>query len=187
VAVAAAEGAQLVPVTRDDHRMMTASLSQQADRTQNADPAYRAELRRWTTDEADRRDGVPSLAVPHVDGTSGDDIPIRDFDTRGAGWLPVETHSHLRQCLLILGTAGDTRAEWLRAGEALERVLLEITRHGYVASPLTQVMEVPRTRSLLRQELGLRMQPHILLRVGRAPVGPASRRRRLVDVIMEQP
>ena len=39
-------------------------------------------------------------------------------------------------------TTSDTPAAWLRAGEALERVLLEVTRCGYVASPLTQVTEV---------------------------------------------
>ena len=50
-------------------------------------------------------------------------------------------------------TATD-RIDWLRAGEALERVLLEITRHGFVASPLTQVTEVPYARAGLRRELG---------------------------------
>ena len=93
VAAAAAEGAQLVPVTRDDHRMHDASLSQQADRTQNADPAYRAELRRWTTDEADAATACRPWRFRTWTGRRSDDIPIRDFDTRGAGWLPVETHS----------------------------------------------------------------------------------------------
>ncbi len=31
----------------------------------------------------------------------------------------------------------DGRVAWLRAGEALERVLLKLTRHEYAASPLT--------------------------------------------------
>ena len=187
ISAAAAEGAQLYEITDSEQRYWVARLSQEADREQNADPAYRAELRAWTSDDPRRRDGVPSLAVPHVDAGAGDDIPIRDFDTRGVGWLPVATHSSVDQCLLLLGTLADRPEAWLRAGEALEHVLLEVTRQGYAASPLTQVVEIPATRERLRTELGLQMHPHILMRVGRAPKTPASRRRRLEDVVEETP
>lgn len=180
---AATEGAKLMSITRPEHRQATARLSQQADRLENADPAYRAELRSWTTGDPHRLDGVPAMAVPHVDAGANDDLPIRDFDTHGVGWLPVETHSSVDQCLLLLGTQQDTPAAWLRAGEALERVLLEITRLGYAASPMTQVVEMASTNALLRHELQLTMYPHVLLRVGRAPATPATRRRRLVDVL----
>jgi hypothetical protein len=182
---AAAEGAQLYETTDSEQRYWVARLSQEADREQNANPAYRAELRAWTTDDPMRRDGVPSLAVPHVDARAGDDVPIRDFDTHGTGWLPVETHSSMDQYLLLLGTLADRPEAWLRAGEALEHVLLEATRQGYAASPLTQVVEIPVTRERLRTELRLEMHPHILMRVGRAPKTPASRRRRFEDVVVE--
>lgn len=185
IEAAAAEDGQLYEVTDAEQRYVVARLSQEADREQNANPAYRAELRAWTTDDPLRRDGVPSLAVPHVDAGSNDDIPIRDFDTHGTGWLPVETHSGVNQCLLLLGTLGDRPEAWLQAGEALEHVLLEVTRQGFAASPLTQVVEIPVTRSRLRAELNLDMHPHILLRVGRAPKTPASRRRRIDDVAEE--
>jgi nitroreductase len=185
VAAASAEGAELFEIRDLEHRLLTANLSQQADQEQNADPAYRAELRAWTSSDPLRRDGVPALAVPHVDAGAHDDVPIRDFDSHGLGWLPVETRSSLDQCLLLLGTSEDRPTSWLRAGEALEHVLLEITRQGFAASPLTQVVEVCRTREMLRSGLNLTMHPHVLLRVGRAPVTPASRRRRLVDVVSE--
>jgi hypothetical protein len=142
VAAAAAENAMLFPIHKPEHRLITASLSQQADRAQWADPGYRAELRRWTTNNVRRLDGVSTDAVPRVDGSAEDDIPIRDFDATGDGALPATTRSTMRQCLLLLGT---------------------------------------------RQELGLRMNPHVLLRVGRAPLTPATRRRRLVDVLSDQP
>ncbi len=182
---AEAEGGQLFQITEAEHRLAAARLSQLADGEQNANPAYRAELRSWTSDDPRRRDGVPALAVPHVDAGANDDVPIRDFDTHGVGWLPVETHSSIEQCLVLLGTLEDRPAAWLRAGEALEHVLLEVTRQGYAASPLTQVVEIPRTRAQLRDELGLAMNPHVLLRIGRAAKTPASRRRRLVDVLVE--
>lgn len=182
---AAAEACDLFPVVRDEHRLALAELSQVADRIENADPAYRAELRQWTSDDPGRDDGVPSYAVPHVDGRAGDAVPMRDFDTHGMGWLPSRTESSARQCLLLIGTDDDNPAAWVRTGEALEHVLLEITRAGYAASPLTQVIEVPQTHAALREDLGLAMHPHILLRVGRAPITPATRRRRLADVIVE--
>jgi Nitroreductase family len=185
VAAARAEGAELKVVDAPEHRRAAARLSQEADRIENADPAYRAELRAWTSDDPHRLDGVPAAAVPHVDGTAHDDIPLRDFDTSGAGWLPAHTGSSAQQCLLLLGTAEDDPVSWVRAGEALERVLLELTRLRYAAIPLTQVVEVARTRYALREQLGLLTYPHVLLRVGRAVATAGSRRRRLVDTICE--
>lgn len=179
------EGSELFVISRPEHRFAVARLSQQADRLENTDPAYRAELRAWTSDDVDRLDGVGPMTIPHVDAGAYDELPIRDFDTRGMGSLPVTTHSSRDQCLLLLGTLTDGPAAWLQAGEALERVLLEITSRGYVASPLTQVIEVAATNALLRQELELSMNPHMLLRIGRAKSTPASRRRRLVDVLDE--
>lgn len=183
---AGVEGAVLVPLLRHEHRLAAAALSQQADREQNADAAYRAEIRVWTSDDHRRRDGVQSLAVPHVDGSAHDDLPIRDFDSIGTGRLPAETRSSVKQCLLLLCMAEDTPEAWVRAGEALERVLLEATRRGLAASPLTQVLEVTRTREALRRELDLGVYPDALLRVGNAPATAASRRRRMVDVVSDR-
>lgn len=183
IGAAAGEGAELFVVTSEEHRIVVATLSQRADNIENSDPAYRAELRAWTSDDPSRPDGVPAFAVPHVDAGAEDDIPIRDFDTRGMGWLPTRTRSSMHQCLLLLGASGDGEQAWLASGEALERMLLEITRAGFAASPLTQAVEVTYTNELLRQQLNLGMHPHVLLRVGHAPETPRTRRRRLVDVI----
>jgi len=180
---AAAEGAVLHQVSDPDDRQTLARLSQKADIQQMTDAAYRAELRAWTTNDPARRDGVRAAAVPHVDGTSGDEVPIRDFDTQGAGWLPARTKSTAEQCLLILGTELDAPQSWLRAGEALERVWLEITRGGFVASLFTQVIEVGAIRVQLRDQLRLGMHPHVVLRIGRAPVTAATMRRHLGEVL----
>jgi hypothetical protein len=183
---AQSEDSVLFVVRSEDDRLALARLSQRADAIQNANPAYRAELRAWTTNDGTRPDGVPITAVPHVDGSAHDEIPIRDFDTSGLGVLPAQTRSSHNQCLLLLGSDSDDPAAWLRVGEALERILLEVTRQGFTASPLTQVIEIPATRAALREDLGLRMYPHILLRVGRAASTPATHRRRLVDVLVER-
>ena len=186
VLAAAAEGALLHPIVTSDDRETLARLTQKADQLQIANAAYRAELRAWTTNDPTRRDGVRAAVVPHVDGTSGDEVPIRDFDTQGAGWLPAETQSPAQQCLLALGTDIDSPESWVRGGEALERVWLETTRAGFVASLFTQVVELGALRLELRDELRLGMQPHVVLRVGRAPVTAASMRRHIDEVLVDR-
>jgi nitroreductase len=183
VSAAGCEGAILHPVIQEEDRMALARLMQRADSLEIADPAYRAELRAWTTTDPDRRDGVRALVVPHVDGTAGDEVPIRDFDSQGKGGLPAATQSGREQCLLLLGTSTDRPEAWLRVGEALERVWLEATRAGYVASLFSQPVEVAVIRAQLRTDLRLSMHPHMVIRVGRAPVTPASRRRHVADVL----
>jgi hypothetical protein len=177
------EYAVIVEIRTDDDRVTVARLSQRADAAQLADPGYRAELRVWTSDDPARRDGVPALAVPHVDAGSGDEVPIRDFDARGTGFLPTATGSTRNQCLVLLGTDGDNPQSWLAAGEALEHILLEIARAGLAASPLTQIVEVPSARAALRSDLRLTMHPHILLRIGYAPMTPGTSRRAVDDVL----
>jgi hypothetical protein len=181
---AAREGAELHHVVDLEDRVMLATLVQGADEVQNADSAYRAELRAWTTDDPARTDGVPVGAVPHTTtGQHHDDLPIRDFDTVGKGQLPAQTGSTLYQTLAIISTAGDEVRDWLAAGQGLYRVLLELTDAGYVASLFSQVCEVASTRAELRADLRLLANPQILLRAGHAAPTPPVPRRLLGDVI----
>lgn len=184
IAAAAVEGAIAHVIRDEEDRMTVARLSQHADTLQIADPAYRAELRAWTTADPERRDGVRAMVVPHVDGTSGDEVPIRDFDTAGVGWLPAQTRSSADQCLILLGTMAEHAADWLAAGQALERVWLELTAAGFTASVFSQPIEVPAIRSEVRLELRLEMYPQLLMRVGKADVAPSTHRRPLSDVLL---
>jgi nitroreductase len=187
VEVANAEGAVLMPITRAEDRATVARLNRRADHIEVEDPAYRAELRAWTSDDPRRLDGVQASSVAYagVGARSTEVLPIRVFDTDGTGWLPEDNGSGQDQCLLLLGTMQDGPAGWLSVGEALEHVLLEIANLGYAASPLTQLIEVAETHKLLRQHLRLAMHPSVLLRVGRAPETLPTRRRRLVDVLTD--
>ena len=161
-AVAAAEGAYLLPVRDRAKLASTAMLAQRAAALEGADPAYRAELRAWTADQW------------------VDDVPAIDL-----GDPSSDTYSGINQCLLVLWTVGDNPLAWLQAGEALQRALLELTQQGYAAGLMSQVAEVPSVRAALRRELELPGEPHLLVRVGWAPMTPASRRRRLVEVLVE--
>jgi nitroreductase len=156
VGAAAAEGASLLPIRDETELVAAVGLVRQAIAVADADPAYRAELRAWTTEVPDRAEAMAAAGQPEAD-----------------------------QCLLLLWTAADNPRAWLHAGEALQRALLELTERGYAAAILSQVAEVPGVRALLSRQLGLTGQPHLLLRVGRAPMTPATRRRRLVEVLVE--
>ncbi|HST48526.1 Acg family FMN-binding oxidoreductase [Jatrophihabitans sp.] len=181
------EGARLFVVSDRSHRVATASLSRRAEAIEQSDPAYRAELRAWVTDDQQRSDGVPVSTLPRPVPSGAPcgtgEVPLRNYADPGDAGLPDVTSAGLDQSLLLLGTDTDDVLAWLQAGEALERVWLEVTRAGYAMSLFTQVIEVAGTRDSLRSELGLGMYPHVLLRVGRAPATPASRRRKLVEVL----
>jgi nitroreductase len=180
------EGASLRFVTELDERIAVAMLAQRAADTQTADPAYRAELRAWTTDDPRRTDGVPAVAVPHVASRpdeARDEVPIRGFDTTSSGQLPSQTRSGLHQTLFVVATGADHRRDWLVAGQALYRVLLELTCAGYVASIFSQICEVPSTRHQLRHRLRLSTHPQLMLRAGIAAPTAATPRRPLADVI----
>ena len=186
---ATAEKADLVVIDEDEHRMLTATLAQRADHAENANAAYRTELASWSTDDPTRRDGVQAATVPylpHEARESGDAVPIRAFDTNAMGWLPSSSGSDTEQCLVLLTSAKDEPADWLRIGEALQRIWLELTRAGYWASPLTQVVEVGESNRALRNALGISGHPEVLLRIGKAPEVTSSNRRRLDEVLVDE-
>ena len=181
------EESSLVQIVEPGQKLVAAQLSQEAEAIQNDDPRYRAELEAWTTTDLHRTDGVPVYAIPHADARSEPEALVRNFDVAGKGWLPRLRQSSLNHCLMVLGTgrAESNRSAWLRAGEALQRVLLEATRLDYVVSLASQVAEVPSTRDRLRKELGLEFHPLLLMRIGRAALTPASKRRDLNTIISE--
>ena len=179
------EEASLVEIRKPEHKVVAAQLSREAETIQNIDPRYQAELQAWTATDLSRPDGVPVSAIPRTDSRFESEGLIRDFDVSGKGWLPRLRQSSLNHCLMVLGTARSTRSAWLRAGEALQRILLEATRLNFVVSLASQVAEVPSTRDRLRNELDLEFYPLLLMRIGRAAPTPASQRRDLTVIISE--
>ena len=95
----------------------------------------------------------------------------------------LRVDSDADQCLLLLASLDDGPESWLRTGEALERVWLELTRLGYAASPLNQLVEVAQTHERLRTSLQIDLHPEILLRVGLAPDMVQTPRRPTDEVI----
>jgi hypothetical protein len=89
-----------------------------------------------------------------------------------------------------MGTADDDRRAWLASGRALGRLLLLATAQGVAASPLTQALDWPATRTRMRSRLALVGYPQMLLRMGYPPESPApvvSGRRPVSDVLRFAP
>jgi len=185
IRIAAEEGGVLSVIDDLDERLAIAGLSAMADHIEREDPAYAEELARWTTDDPNRPDGVQAATVPNGGRKWSEQqrLPLRNMDPRGMGWLPPNVIDAADECLMLFGADDDTPLAWLRTGEALEHVWLELTDRFYWAGPLMQVIEVGLTRGQLQRTLGRGAEPQLLLRVGRAPSTVETQRRAPEDVI----
>ncbi|MFJ4759172.1 Acg family FMN-binding oxidoreductase [Streptomyces sp. NPDC088763] len=155
----------------------------EAEWRNRADAARAAESRRLVDGPHSQSLGLPSSAVGPQDAL--DRMPMRDFGAhRHPEVLPArafETHP----TLALLSTAHDRRTDWLRAGQALEHVLLLATRRGVRASLLHQAMEWPDLRRALDDLSadGTRVYTQMVIRLGHGPEGPASPPRPVEEVM----
>ncbi|GAA3502680.1 MULTISPECIES: Acg family FMN-binding oxidoreductase [Streptomyces] len=166
------------------HAETVLDLIRDAESRDVMDADAREDLIRWTRlgAEADTAvDGVPEYAFgPRKrDGRA----PVRDF----AGRRPVAdrgtTTFEYTPHLALLSTSGDGPADWLRAGQALERVLLEATLADLATSLTSHALETPELRLLVRDPGSGTGQVQMVLRIGYGPRGPATPRRPVSDVL----
>lgn len=174
------EGATLT-VANPVSRNAILNLSQQAELALRAKGHYRAELARWTSPYPGRRDGVPPTAVGPWDAL--EILPIRDFgllqprqDRAVAQFEPYPT-------IMVLSTDGDSKREWVNAGQALQRVLLTATWQNLATTPISQPIEIPAMRRLLTDTRTGRWA-QLVLRIGYGRPATASPRRPLADVLL---
>jgi len=155
------------------------SAAARADVQLEKDTRYVAELKHWTRDR-NAGSGIPAAAIG-ARGTRGD-APVRDY---GLDSGAVEQFERRPQ-LLALSTDDDQPADWLRAGQALQRVLLTATVHGVSASFLSQPMELRDHKGESRQwpwHWPFAEVPQMVLRVGFATrMAKLTPRREVPDV-----
>ena len=173
IGAARAEGAHLdVPGIPGTRRLLR--LTQVAEVRNTAHPARAAETRAWiTAPGTDASYGLPVTVLGPRDASGR--MPVRDF-TAGlpAPRLPAlrfERHAQVA----LLWTSRDRREDWLRAGQALERVLLTATRRGVRTSMLHQAMEWPDLRAAMAGSRRL-CCPQLLIRFGYGPEGGGTPR-----------
>jgi hypothetical protein len=174
---ALAEGATLVLVTGglayDRLERITAAAARRGDLS----PRARAEIRRWTRTAARMaRDGIPATALASGTGRPAGRLPQRDFDL-GRGIARLPSGGAPPPATAVLLTSGDRRADWLRAGQALHRVLLHAASQWVFASLHTQPLEDAAARDLIRSRLALPGHPQMLLQLGPATAASPTARR----------
>ncbi|WIY00433.1 nitroreductase family protein [Amycolatopsis mongoliensis] len=164
----------------DAHQLETLrELVHKGHHAQVADPAFLAEWRHWTGRDPGSRDGVPEYAAGAMPSDNGGWV-LRDFGARQRG-----RSDESEPLVVVIGSFDDARIDRIRAGQAMQRVLLTATAAGLDASFISQPVEVPAVRTELRSLLGGGLWPQIVLRLGRGAPVPWTPRRSLADVMLE--
>ncbi|WP_371589150.1 Acg family FMN-binding oxidoreductase [Streptomyces virginiae] len=180
---ARAEGAGL-GVPDAWHTQSILELVQDAEGRDSLEPANSEEMEGWirTGPAASlSADGVPEYAFGPFrhDGRA----PVRDFAGRHrVADRPAATFESAPR-LVLLGTAEDGPADWLRAGQAMERVLLVATSHGLATSLTSHALERPDLRWNVRDPLTAMGHVQMVLRLGYGPGGVRSPRRPVGEVL----
>lgn len=197
---AVAERAELALIDRAVAHEQLASIVAQAARNQNLQNESRADVRQWVREPGtSARDGVPAQAFaarPMRQPENGTDqpagqqaerwqpgwFPQRDLDLgRGIGLLPPDGPPPAATAVLM--TPGDTKADWIRAGQALHRLLAHAAMNWVFASLNSQPFEAAPIREMIRARLGLTGSPQLIMQLGVARVAPATARRPPADLI----
>lgn len=184
---AAREGAWLAVFTSDDSRHAIAELVARADRIQWAEPKFRRELSSWLrTDAEHHADGIPAhdLGVKDWLAFAGP-LWIRTFkrgNHEAAHDAEIAEHSPV---LVVIGTEEDNPRSWLKAGQAMESVLLHAQANDLSASFLNQPVEVEELRPELAQMTGRAGFPQVLLRLGYGPEAPPTPRRAVRSLLLK--
>ncbi len=182
---AVAEGATLVLLGRYEYQQL-AGLVAMGDRLQRRRPVLRAEMRRWTRPAASAaRDGVTARAYAASPRRQPGRLATRDFDL-GRQWGQLDSGGCAPAVTAVLTTTGDDPADWLRAGQALQRLLVHAASQWVFASLHTQPLESAALRAQVRARLGLPGAPQMVLQLGRAGAAPVTARRPAGELLIEE-
>jgi hypothetical protein len=184
---ATTEGATLAVIDLDHVGGKLAAILTTASHDHELDPVSRAEILRWTRDASSpARDGVPAHAFPaQPDRSPGCHspgwLPQRDFDLgRGLGLLAAGGSPAAVTAVLV--TVRDAEEDWLRAGQALDRLLLHAASQWVFARLQTQPLEAGTIRGLIGSRLALPGVPQMLLQFGVARTARPTGRRPAADL-----
>jgi len=189
-AMARSEGAALHLIAGAEARNLIGDLIETADRIQWADKLVRYQIAGWLHPRgSSSSDGIPASAFETDDPLSHVGPEVVRLVNMGAEQAVKDRRKAVEAPLLaVLTTGGDTPAEWLAAGQAMEKVLLCACAAGLSASYLNQPLEVPALRPQLRgvlaQVLGHQGCPQLVFRLGYGPEVPPTPRRSVSEVLL---
>lgn len=190
---ARSEGAALRLITDERMRAALAALTEAGEQVQRLNPRYDTELARWAARPGSHRaDGVPATAYPATVERTEPHYPQRDF-ARGQRWgTPAAepragSPATVTGTVALLTTTGDDRLDWVRAGQALQRVLLHAGAEVVSAAFHTQALEIPDLREFIASRFCDGSRPQMLLRLGVAESATNGVRRGAEDVVAPEP
>jgi nitroreductase len=164
----------------DLHRLLV-----RAHRHQLADPRWVDEFNSWLMRSPSDPDGV-TLAVSGPQPELQDIWVLRDFG-KGHGNVRVPGKDFESEPLIAALTSYvDDPFAQVRAGQALQNVLLTATTLGLSASFLSQVIEVTDVRARVRELLGGADHPQAAVRIGYGSPVPALPRRSVEDCLIDE-
>jgi len=145
-----------------------------------------------------RQDGVPPTAYPARPERTEPHFPARDF-ARGRGWglplnpvnpvNPIDPEEPAVRSAGVVGlltTSVDHRADWVHAGQALQRVLLLASSSKVAAALHSQPLEIPLLRDFIRIHLSGRGYPQMVLRFGTTSETAVSVRHPVDEVLLDE-
>lgn len=182
---AAAEGATVQMVSDTAAASQIQRLAAGAHATQLADPAWVSEWNTWTR-RTDTVDGVPATAAGPVPAPQ-DRWTLRDFGAPGRPDRVEGKDFEDDPLIAVIATSDDSVVAQLRAGQALQRLLLTATVVGLSASFVSQLIEVPAARRELRTLTGGYSQPQVVLRLGHGTPTARTPRRSAADCLLAGP
>ncbi|WP_328841998.1 Acg family FMN-binding oxidoreductase [Streptomyces europaeiscabiei] len=180
-----AEGASLTfPAPVETTRLLR--VTAKAEHRNRSDADRRAESRRWVRRNPDEAvdGGLPRTVLGPQD--AHERLPMRDFTAERHPERLAAGAFEYDPVVAVLATAHDRRADWLRAGQALQHVLLVATAHGLRASLLHQAMEWSDLRRSLSPAPDHTGHVQMLVRLGYGPEGPATPRHTPRDVVAQR-
>ncbi|WP_037305958.1 Acg family FMN-binding oxidoreductase [Amycolatopsis orientalis] len=175
---ARAEGARLILPAEAGSLEATARLVRRADHLQGLDDDFQEELRAWTRQEAED-DGVPAFAGGPR--SAGGLLPGRYVRESGAPRVFEQD-----PLVAVLTMPNDAPMSQLRAGCAMQRVLLTATDAGLSASFYSQPIEIAPVRAELRDLLGGTEHPQTVFRLGYGYPGVKTPRRPIEAVTRDR-
>lgn len=185
---AAAPGVYAHFPVRDGESLDLAVAISQADRFEQDDPAYAAEMAEWVRHDELSPDGVPASVIPQTaaDQPRHTDIPLRDFEAGIPGGQLIAHGIDERPLIAVIFTEGDDERERLRAGQAMMRLMIQAELDGIASCPLSQSVDLVSFRSQLQTLMGWTAHPQMMLRLGQKPSGvpaPLTSRRPVDEVL----
>ncbi|MFA5403965.1 MAG: nitroreductase family protein [Ignavibacteria bacterium] len=160
-------------------------IIEKGDKVQATNKSFCRELAQWVhPNRTNSQDGIPGYAFG-----MGDLISFGSpFFIGNLNWGDIQAGRDRNlikgsPILAVMESKNNNPIDWLRTGMALEKLLLRASSEGIAASYLNQPIEVPELREKLKELLGIKGHPHLIIRMGYGKEVKPTPRRDLEEVI----